>query len=97
MEEKPKFRANSKEKKLYFNGDYIKLNEALLGTEIFYVNKEKDEKGLKLNYDEEDKYFNIKHEAIRINNFLKENKLKNILGIRCYTFPNLSIYLNKLK
>ena len=96
MENKPKFGVDSKERKLYFNGDYIKLHENLNTEETgtFDVNKKTGEKGIRLNYENKN-YFDLNGEVYRVNNFVKEKGLSKILNLMPYIFPNPVIYITK--
>jgi hypothetical protein len=38
VEKKPKFKVNNKKKKLYFNEDYLKLDESFYGTKTLNKN-----------------------------------------------------------
>lgn len=96
MEDKPKLKVDLKEKKLHFNGNYIKLDETLHKTEIFYFNKEREEKGMKLVYNDED-ILTLNREYIKINKFIQNNGLEKALQIRAYGFPERSILIYRMK
>lgn len=89
MEETPKFRIDSEQKKMYFNGNFISLDNSLYNT-----NKINSGKGIRLDY-KFDSSLDIINETERVSKFFEENSLDKILNIHCYEFPNKTIIITK--
>jgi hypothetical protein len=89
MKNKPKFKVNPIEKKLYFNGNSINLDESLYETKILDSNN-----GIRLNYNKEEG-IDLFNEYLRIIRFLRDNKLEKTLRIFKYEFPEKAILITK--